>query len=121
MPIFEVTPQTIAENEVTLLDREYTLLVKRLMRSFDNFWNNPEGFTPQQMADAFGTRCLSVFQRYSAFVAAVVAVDANALPPEYLATPRQWQPELDQNNNLFLGGLQGATSKILMKSYKNTM
>lgn len=101
----QLTPaERIAKEIKTLGNLMFSGTVRSYMSQFDKFWRNPEA-TPQEVAVAYGTDCLKLFMTTEALRQAIVAVDPNALPPEYQGAQLPYTFETIDNIPLAEGGV----------------
>lgn len=69
------------------LDLAFGAIVQNYKKEHDRFWNNMHGFTPQEMADAWGQEVLLLFERSTKTREYILNVDADALGDEYINPP----------------------------------
>jgi len=103
MPPFdeaEKTPEQHAGEAVVTSKSTINAVVRGFVesykREFNIFWRNPNS-TPHQMADAWGTTALDMFQKSALTRAYLLAIDSTSLndpQDDYINTPLPVTPEI---------------------------
>ena len=89
-PLFQTTPttpNTEVDDSKKNINTSFSAFVELFKREYDRFWRNENGFTPQQMADAWGTDVVAMFTNSTVTKNFINSVDPNLLDVFYQSPP----------------------------------
>jgi hypothetical protein len=95
----EIVAQEILRSK-NRINYSFLAEVKAYKNEFDAFWRNPKA-TPHELATAWGTDALLLFQNSEIKKNCMLQIDPDCLGADYESAPLAWSPE--QVNGQYTG------------------